>query len=620
MKAYAFCMTTVEREGFMTPERSHIIAGNIIRNVAKTLGDVFVPIIPAIVASGLLTGLTEGLNNALGGSLTTNSWWVLVHTFSNASFIFLQILIGYSAARIFGGNEFLGSVIGMVMNHPSLINAWNIPSAIQKFGSLAFQTVGSSSAGQWLTLATGTSYSAATATSDAIMSAGAVPQIALIPGVLNVTLQGYQGHVIPVVVAVWLMCRIERWLHESVPDMFDLFVTPLVTVLLTSLATMVVIGPAFSLLENLVLSFFRFLLSIPFGVGSALAGALYPLTVVLGVHHMFNALEASMCAMTPPYDNINPIISAANVAQGAACLGVFIKSASTKRKGIALPSGLSALMGITEPAIYGINLPSYRPFAAAVAGAAVGGALVSVLGVYSTTYGITGVFGYLITSDATSYSMVLGAAFLVSFAVTLLLYHDPVPASAPAATPADAEAAAESDTAADSDEAAKPRKDAGTKERKRPASKKTKRDAGDKAASAPKQADSSDPAEKQADAAESETAQPAADEATAPVDAQVEASDAPDSKDATATEAEATPDATPEDAATNTRNAEADADVAEQPAASEESSAATAQSHADGEERSSRTGRSPRRAGRAGYGRSQSRRGGYRGPRQRRTR
>ena len=422
----------------MTSERTHITAGTLLRRIAKALGDVFVPIIPAIVASGLLTGLTEGLNNALGGTLATNGWWVLVHTFANASFIFLQILIGFSAARVFGGNEFLGGVIGMIMNHTALMNAWDIPAALQKFGSAAYQIVGSSGAGQWLTLATGTPFSAATASSSAIMSAGGIPQVALVPGVVNVTLQGYQGHVIPAVVAVWLMCKIERWLHEHVPDMFDLFVTPLVTVLATGLATMIVIGPTFSLIEELVLSFFQFLLSIPFGVGSALAGAIYPLTVVMGVHHLFNALEASMCAMTPPYDSFNPIVSAANVAQGAACLGVFLKTSSAKKKGLALPSGLSALLGITEPAIYGVNLPSFRPFTAAMAGAAVGGALASVLDVYSTAYGITGIFGYLITSDITNYSIVLGASFLVSLAATLLLYQDaePAPAAKPASEPA----------------------------------------------------------------------------------------------------------------------------------------------------------------------------------------
>ena len=354
--------------------------GNPIQRATKLLGDVFVPIIPAIVASGLLMGLSEGINNAMGGALATNPWYILISTFANASFVFLQILIGFSAARVFGGNEFLGGVIGMIMNHTGLLNAWSIPGAVEKLGDAAYQLVGVN--GQ---------------TAGDIIAAGGIPQVQLF-GFYNVTLQGYQGHVIPVVVAVFIMCIIEKWLHKHVPDMLDLFVTPLVTVLVTGLLTMTIIGPVFSAFEELVLHFFQFLLSIPFGLGGALAGAIYPFTVVLGVHHMFNALEASMVAAGA--DSFNPIISAANIAQGAACLAVFLKTKSDKKKGLALPSGISSLMGITEPAIYGVNLPAVKPFAAAVCGAAAGGAVSSFLGLTSFSYGITGIFGYLITNNA----------------------------------------------------------------------------------------------------------------------------------------------------------------------------------------------------------------------------
>lgn len=412
--------------------------GNPIQQATKALGDVFVPIIPAIVASGLMMGLTEGLNNAMDGSLSMNSWWILIHTFSNASFVFLQILIGFSAARVFGGNEFLGGVIGMIMNHTGLMNAWSIP------GSAGALIVGSDAAAQTLGV------SAAEASADAIMAAGYLPQVALIPGVPlfgAVPLQGYQGHVIPVVVAVFLMCIIEKWLHAHVPDMFDLFVTPLCTVLLTGLATMIVIGPIFSLLEEYVMNFFSWLLTLPFGIGGALAGGIYPLTVVLGVHHMFNALEAGLVAQGA--DNFNPIISAANVAQGAACFAVFMKTASAKKKGLALPSGLSSLLGITEPAIYGVNLPALKPFIAAICGAAAGGAVASFLGLYSIAYGITGIFGYLITTNAVNYTIVIAVAFAVSFAVTMVLYSDDEKTKAAAAREA-AQAAAPAATIAGS--------------------------------------------------------------------------------------------------------------------------------------------------------------------------
>ena len=398
--------------------------GNPIQRATKALGDVFVPIIPAIVASGLLMGLTEGIDNAMGNSLQMNSWWILIHNFSNASFVFLQILIGFSAARVFGGNEFLGGVIGMVMNHTSLMNAWSIPGlveAAEEGGYNAYQVIGSQTAADFITQQTGTLTTAAEASQAAITNAGGIPQVQLL-GFFNVTLQGYQGHVIPVVVAVFLMCLLEKWLHAHVPDMLDLFITPLTTVLVTSLATMMFIGPVFSMLEEYVMRFFQFLLGIPFGLGGALAGAIYPLTVVLGVHHMFNALEASLVANGA--DGFNPIISAANVAQGAACFAVFVKTASAKKKGLALPAGLSSLLGITEPAIYGVNLPALKPFIAAICGAAAGGALSSFFNLYSIAYGITGIFGYLITANAVQYTIVIAVAFAVSFGVTFVLYQD----------------------------------------------------------------------------------------------------------------------------------------------------------------------------------------------------
>ncbi|OFK22689.1 PTS beta-glucoside transporter subunit IIBCA [Olsenella sp. HMSC062G07] len=393
--------------------------GNLLQRAIKALGDVFVPIIPAIVASGLLMGLTEGINNAMGGALDTNSWYILIHTFSNASFVFLQILIGFSAARVFGGNEFLGGVIGMIMNHTALINAWSIPGAL---GNLI---VGSDATANVLGLD-----SAANATTSAIIAGGYVPQVQLF-GIYDVTLQGYQGHVIPVVIAVFIMCMLEKWLHKHVPDMLDLFVTPLVTVLVTGTLTLTLIGPFFSWVENGVMYGFQFLLAIPFGLGGALVGAIYPVTVVLGVHHMFNALEATLIANVG-VDNFNPIISCCNVAQGAACLAVFVKTRSMKKKELALPSGISGFLGITEPAIYGVNLPNMKPFVAAMIGGAVGGVLVSMLGVVSIAYGITGIFGFLITTGHTvAYAACILVAAAVAFAITWTLYKDVEEGSVP---------------------------------------------------------------------------------------------------------------------------------------------------------------------------------------------
>ena len=346
------------------------------KRVLKTLGDIFVPIIPAIVATGLLCGLLGGLSRAFP-SLSDHYIYTLLDMFSNAALTFLPILIAVSAAKIFKGNVYLGAVIGMIMIHPSLVNAWTVASGAE-----------TSTLWSWF-------------------------------GIWNIQNTGYQGHVIPVVIAVFLMCKLENWLHKHVPEMIDLFVTPLVTVLVTGFLTLTVIGPVFAQLETCVLTGAQWLITIPFGIGAFLMGAAYAPTVVAGVHHMYNAIEASMIANNG--QNIwMPIATAANVAQGAAALAVALKTKNKKIKSMALPASLSAFLGITEPAIFGVNVRYVRPFVAGMIGGAVGAAAGSIMNVYATAYGVTGVFGFLITLDCTvgyaiDFILAAGVAFAVSW-------------------------------------------------------------------------------------------------------------------------------------------------------------------------------------------------------------
>lgn len=349
------------------------------KQAVKTLGDVFVPIIPAIVASGLLMGLLEGLANVFP-SLASNGTYTIIHLFSNASFVFLPILIATSAAKVFGGNIYLGSVIGMIMIHTDLVNAWNVATA---------ESIPTASA--WF-------------------------------GLYDIELVGYQGHVIPVIIAVWLMCTIEKKLHKIVPEMIDLFVTPLVSVVVTGYVTLTVIGPIFGTLENWVLAAVQTLITLPFGLGAALCGAIYAPTVVAGVHHMYNALEAGMLSSTGA-NTWMPIASAANVAQGAAALAFALRTRDAKQKNMALPASLSAFLGITEPAIFGVNLRFVKPFAAGIVGGAAGALVAGWLGVAASAYGITGVFGILITTSCLpQYLISIAVAFVVAFALTCVLY------------------------------------------------------------------------------------------------------------------------------------------------------------------------------------------------------
>lgn len=351
------------------------------KRAIKTLGDVFVPIIPAIVASGLLMGLLEGLGRAFPG-LSGSDTYALLSLFANAAFVFLPILIAISTAKVFGGNLFLGAVIGMIMIHPNLINAWDVAGM------------------------------------------ESIPQFSVWFGMYDINQVAYQGHVIPIVISVWFMSKLEKRLHKIVPEVIDLFVTPLVTVLITGYLALTIIGPVFAVAENWVLVAVQWLIAIPFGIGSFLMGGAYATTVVSGVHHMYNVIEAGMISA----NNVNtwmPIASAANVAQGAAALAVAIKVKDKKIKSLALPASLSAFLGITEPAIFGVNIRYVKPFIAGSIGGACGALVASVFNVGATAYGVTGIFGFLITThSAFGYLLTLVVAALVAFIISWILGID----------------------------------------------------------------------------------------------------------------------------------------------------------------------------------------------------
>lgn len=371
----------------------------VFKRMIKALGDVFVPILPAIVASGLMMGLVEALGKAMP-AFAGSDWYGILDLFANTAFTFLPILIAVSAARVFGGNIFLGAVIGMIMIHPNLINAWSVAS----------------------------------------MDAADIPVWQLFG--FSIRQVGYQGHVIPVIIAVWIMCKLENWLHKHIPEMIDLFVTPLCTVLITGFLTIGLIGPVFSTAETYVLEFASWIITVGHGIGAMIMGAIYPLTVVCGIHHMYNVIEAGMLAS----DGLNiwmPIASAANFAQGAACLAVGLKARNYKTKSISIPSALSAALGITEPAIFGVNLRFMKPLVCGMAGGAVGALLGSIFHIGATSYGVTGIPGFLTTLDySAQYAIMLAVSFAVAFALTWFTWkEDPEDAKVTAAKTDDAPAA-----------------------------------------------------------------------------------------------------------------------------------------------------------------------------------
>lgn len=369
------------------------------RRAIKTLGDVFVPILPAIVASGLLMGVVEALGKAIPG-FSQSDWYGFLDMIANTALAYLPIIVAVSAARVFGGNLFLGAVIGIVMIHSSLLNGWNVgsPEDINSFFGV---------------------------------TDGVIPIWKLFGNIkifgytlFSVRRSGYQGHVIPVIIAVFLMSRIEKWFHKHIPEMLDLFVTPLCTVLITALLTFIFIGPIFAQLESWVLTGAEWMVKNP--IGAAAMGALYPWTVVMGLHHMYNIIEAGMLSSVG-LNTWMPIASAANFAQFGACLAVGLKATNHKTKAVAVPSSLSAALGITEPAIFGVNMRFFKPFICAMVGGIIGSLFGAVTNIGATAYGVTGLPGYLTINNPLVYTIELAVSGGIAFALTWTLWKEENP-------------------------------------------------------------------------------------------------------------------------------------------------------------------------------------------------
>ncbi len=357
------------------------------KQAIKTLGDIFVPIIPAIVASGFLMGIMEALNFMVNNGFlnidTSGSIFVFANLFGNTAYTFLPILIAFSAAKVFGGNQYLGAVIGMLMIHPNLQNAWTVATE----GVKQTQSV-------WF-------------------------------GLYKIDMVGYQGHVIPVIIAVFVMCFIEKRLHKIVPAMFDLFVTPLVSVFVTGYLTYSIIGPVFVTIENGIIGGVQQLITLPFGIGSFIMGGFYSATVVAGVHHMYTVIDVAQLGLYGKTYWL-PLASAANISQGAAALAVALKTKNQKTKSMAVPSAMSCFMGITEPAIFGVNLRFFRPFICGAAGGACGALYASIVGLGATGTGVTGIFGLLLClNDPINYIIMFLISAGVAFALTWMFgYKD----------------------------------------------------------------------------------------------------------------------------------------------------------------------------------------------------
>lgn len=356
--------------------------GNWFQRAIRTFGDVFVPIIPVIVATGLFMGV-RGLLTALGMTLPED---VTTYTqiLTDTAFIILPGLVVWSTFRVFGGNPAVGIVLGMMLVSGSLPNAWAVASG------------GEVTAMQFF---------------------GFIPVV------------GLQGSVLPAFIIGVVGAKFEKAVRKVVPDVLDLLVTPFVTLLVMSILGLFVIGPVFHVVESYILIGTKAILNLPFGLGGFLIGGVHQLIVVSGVHHIFNLLEVQLLAA----DHANPfnaIITAAMTAQGAATVAVGVKTKNPKLKTLAFPAALSAFLGITEPAIFGVNLRFRKPFFLSLIAGAIGGGLASILGLAGTGNGITiipGTMLYIGNGQLLQYLLMVAVSFVLGFALTYMFgYEDEV--------------------------------------------------------------------------------------------------------------------------------------------------------------------------------------------------
>ncbi|MFM2486810.1 sucrose-specific PTS transporter subunit IIBC [Celerinatantimonas yamalensis] len=353
------------------------VKNNPLQAAARTLSNIFVPIIPAIVASGLCMGLLGYLktNNLID---THNFWYFLLDMVSSSAFIILPILIGFVGAKVFGGTPILGATLGGILTHPDLVNAWSIGHGYPTTELFGF----------------------------------------------HIGLVGYQGTVFPMLIAVWFMCKVEKITHKIVPNTLDIILSPFIVLAVTGFFSLVAIGPLGRLLGTGISTGLLYLYIHAGALAGFVFGGTYSMIVITGIHQSFHAIELGL--LGDPKIGVNfllPIWSMANVAQGGACFAVIFKKRDKKVTALALPSAVSAILGITEPAIFGVNLRYMRPFIGGLIGGALGGAYVVWVKVGMTSVGLTGIPGLAIvrSQDVLHYLIGFAIAFIAAFIASFIM-------------------------------------------------------------------------------------------------------------------------------------------------------------------------------------------------------
>ncbi|WP_096188157.1 PTS system trehalose-specific EIIBC component [Evansella halocellulosilytica] len=359
---------------------------NPLQRAVKTLADIFIPILPAIVTAGLLLGINniltnEGIFDSELSLIEMYPQWAdiaeMINIIASAAFTFLPALIGWSAVKRFGGSELLGVVLGLILVHPDLLNAWTYGDA---------------------------------------QAEGTVPIWNLFG--LEVEAIGYQGQVLPVLFASYLLAKIELSLRKRVPDSIQLLVVAPVALLVTGFLTFIIIGPITFALGNGITSFFIWLFDVIPAIGGLVYGALYAPLVVTGMHHAFLAVDLQLTG-SGNGTFLWPILALSNIAQGSAALAMMFITRNENLKGLSFTSSVSAYLGVTEPAMFGVNIRYRFPFICAIIGASVAGMFIAINSVLATSIGVGGLPAFLSIIPASWVPFIIG--MVISIAVPFIL-------------------------------------------------------------------------------------------------------------------------------------------------------------------------------------------------------
>ncbi|HEK9101102.1 PTS system trehalose-specific EIIBC component [Bacillus cereus] len=366
---------------------------NPMQKFVKIFSDVFMPILPAIVTAGLLMGINNLLGakdlffegkNLLEVYPNLGGLWDLINMMANTAFVFLPALVGWSATKRFGGSPILGIVMGLMLVHPDLLNAWN--------------------------------YGKASAGLD-----GQKIEYFNILGLFQIEKVGYQGQILPILAAAFVLSKVEIFLKKRVPNAIQLLVVPITTIVVTGVLALGIIGPVTRHIGDLLTTGLVGVYETVPAIGAVLFGALYAPLVITGMHHMFIAIDLQLISQSGG-TFIWPMIALSNIAQGSAALAMFWISKNQNDKSMASTSAISAYFGITEPAMFGVNLRNKFPFYAAITGSALAAVFITLNGVLAPAIGIGGLPAFISIIPKSIPMFVVGMiiAVVVPFVLTWL--------------------------------------------------------------------------------------------------------------------------------------------------------------------------------------------------------